>query len=578
MSASLSAAPATAAGLEFVEGMLPALGESAETNWAAAVTRATWGFVALGVAVRLLRYLMCFPLWGDEAFLAVNFPDRGYLELLEPLEYGQVCPLLFLWVELALVQLCGYCEWSLRLFPIVCGIAAVVLFRHVASRMLRGVPLLLAVAIFAVSYYPIRHASEVKPYASDLLIALGLIALAMEWARAPQQSRWLWFLALVTPVCLGLSYPAVFVAGGVSLALCLTVVRRREARTWIPYVLFNVLLAGSFLALFTLVARVQYESSVEAASTTTYWERSFPPLSNPWRLLVWFFATHTGRMFGYPIGGNFGASTATFVCFVTGALLLWRSSARQGLAILLAPFALTFVAAALQRYPYGGSGRVAQYLAPSICLLAGLGAAAWLTRSVNASTRRKGLVVTTASLALFGSGFLIADVVHPYKQLYDWQIREAWKTLWTEAAHEAELVCVSEDLQQPFAAAALVATGGTRAQYLCNQRIYAPRGWRPGQPHWDAVTPARPLRCVLFRVADETEFQPAASAWLAQMQTRLTLAGREQRDLDCSYRTRTKQPLVRFELFEFVPRPASRPLEQPDASRLSQRPDAVPAR
>jgi hypothetical protein len=39
---------------------------------------------------------------------------------------------------------------------------------------------LLAVGNFAVSVHPIRHASEAKPYASDLLAAVLLLLLAAE--------------------------------------------------------------------------------------------------------------------------------------------------------------------------------------------------------------------------------------------------------------------------------------------------------------------------------------------------------------------------------------------------------------
>ena len=134
----------------------------------------TWAFVGLGVVLRLVRYAMNFPLWGDESFVAVNFIARGYRDLLRPLDYGQICPLLFLWIERWVVVHLGFSEWTLRLFPLVCGVSSVFLFRHVAGCVVGGLPLLLAVAIFAVSFHPIRHAAEVKPYASDLLVALVL--------------------------------------------------------------------------------------------------------------------------------------------------------------------------------------------------------------------------------------------------------------------------------------------------------------------------------------------------------------------------------------------------------------------
>ena len=77
---------------------------------------------------------------------------------------------------------------------------------------------MLAVAVLATSFYPIRHGAEIKPYASDLLAALILLALAVEWLRSPRSSRWWWALTAFVPVLLALSYPAVFVAGGIGLA------------------------------------------------------------------------------------------------------------------------------------------------------------------------------------------------------------------------------------------------------------------------------------------------------------------------------------------------------------------------
>ena len=45
---------------------------------------ATWLFVGLGIVIRLVRYLVDYPIWHDEAFLAANFWDRDYVNLLRP--------------------------------------------------------------------------------------------------------------------------------------------------------------------------------------------------------------------------------------------------------------------------------------------------------------------------------------------------------------------------------------------------------------------------------------------------------------------------------------------------------------
>ncbi len=173
-----------------------------------------WRFVGIGILLRLIAYLQNFPLWWDEAFVAVNLLQRDFRGLAQPLDYGQVCPLLFLWAELISVRVLGFHEWSLRLFPLISSIGAVVLFRVVVGRILSGRALLLAVAVFAVSVHPIRHAADVKPYATDLLVALILQGFALEWSRQPKRSRWLWGLTSFTPVALLLSHPSIFVVAG----------------------------------------------------------------------------------------------------------------------------------------------------------------------------------------------------------------------------------------------------------------------------------------------------------------------------------------------------------------------------
>src|SRR5262245_27169286 len=61
-------------------------------------------FLCLGLAARALRFFLRFPLWEDECFLCVNFLHRDFWQVLEPLQYHQVAPPLFLWIELGMVK------------------------------------------------------------------------------------------------------------------------------------------------------------------------------------------------------------------------------------------------------------------------------------------------------------------------------------------------------------------------------------------------------------------------------------------------------------------------------------------
>src|SRR4051812_41650766 len=65
---------------------------------------ATWLgiFMALGIALRLVRFGLVYPLWRDEAYLVANLLERDFAGLTTPLDYQQVCPLFFLWAEEAI--------------------------------------------------------------------------------------------------------------------------------------------------------------------------------------------------------------------------------------------------------------------------------------------------------------------------------------------------------------------------------------------------------------------------------------------------------------------------------------------
>src|SRR5260370_26591509 len=90
----------------------------------------------------------------------------------------------------------------------------------------------------------------------------------------------------------------------------------------------------------------------------------------PPALVKWLAAAHTGNMMAYPAGGSGGASAGTLILCLIGTWELCRGR-RWSIAVLcLAPFAMTFLAAALHRYPYGGSAPVAPPLAPAHFLLA----------------------------------------------------------------------------------------------------------------------------------------------------------------------------------------------------------------
>lgn len=493
------------------------------------VTAAQWAwfFVALGIVVRLARYLLAFPLSADEYQLAANLLDRGFFELLQPLQFNQVAPIGFLWIESAVVRLLGFSELSLRLFPLVCGVASVLLFRRVAGRLLQGLPLVLAVAIISVAYYPIRYSAEVKSYACDALCSLVLFSLAVEWWKAPGQTRWLWWLIGLAPLALAVSFPAAFVCGGVSLGIAWSLWQSRTIFKAQPafaaWVAFNLVVAVAFLGLMRLSISAQYDATRH--DMTDCWAGCFPPWERPWQLPLWLAIVHTSEMFAYPIGAENGGSLLTSICFAVALWSAFRRPQREVAVTVAAWFGISLLAAALHRYPYGGHARLSQYLAPAICLLTGSGAAFLVAKLRRVEWQMATVRIVLTACIIIGASTLIRDVFKPFKDRSDRDHREFARRFWN-GAPDARTVCLMTDL-------GLKAYDGSFVTaYLCNQRIYSASHRDGGHPLLENDAAAdKPLRCVAFHSASARKNDEVFDAWMQEMLVRYDLAGTETHEV-----------------------------------------------
>jgi hypothetical protein len=206
-------------------------------------------------------------------------------------------------------------------------------------------------------------------------------------------------------------------------------------------------------------------------------------------------------MMAYPIGERHGGSVATTVAVLAGCLLLVERRHRSTLALLLAPFGMGLFAAALGKYPYGGAPRIMQYLAPSICLLAGLGAAGLLVRIPRLRDQRRVLAAALASLGLLGCWLIGRDLAKPYRVESDLRSREFAKWFWNEKSKDAGLACLKSDLG--ISLNERLWRVGMSAVYLFHQRKFS-------QSHHDReaidldprnYSTDHPLRLVVFDYA-----------------------------------------------------------------------------
>ncbi len=513
----------------------------------------TLAFVLLGLAARCLRYFLRFPLWEDECFLCVNLADRGYAGLMESLDYHQVAPAPFLWLQLTIVKVFGFDEMSLRLVSFLAGVGGLLLFWRLAGQCLTGLAQLLAVALFSVTYAMIRYSAEAKPYGVDLFVALVLTSCLVNWLKQPESNRWLWILTAATPLCVALSYGAILLGGGLSLAAAYIICRRgqwRGAKAWLA---FNLVLVLSFVGQYFLGMRAQMAG--ELASMRDMWNHHFPPLNDIGRFLFWLVQTHTSELLAYPAGGRPFLSVIPCLCWVIGLVALARRRQFDFLLLCLAPLAVTLVAAALRRYPYGGHTRLNIYVAPFMCLVIGYGGSAllaWCGRRQWALAPRFALIV----LAAVGGVSIARDLVFPYKAVSDIRARAFAQWFWYNAAYDAEVACLRNDLGRNFTPK-MSRELNYSAEYFCNQRIYSDRHARRAPLAWERISADHPLRCVIYRVHNLPFDDGAYDAWLTEMQKTYALSGRDRFPMVRQNRIGRIIGTDHLEVLRFVPASAS---------------------
>ena len=504
----------------------------------------TFALLALGVGWRAYTWALGLPIWGDEAFVAVNLLVRDFAGMWDPLVYGQIAPLVFMWGELAVARILGYSEQALHLLPCIAGIAGLILYARFARRAFPPSAALLGVGLLAGAYFTARHAVEVKPYSFDLLVAVIFTALGWELLRHPRCLRRWARLVIFSGIAIWCSYPAMLVGGAVGLAVTVRLIKSSRdsrlggqalrsanalrqgasARAWLGWAAFGLVLCANAFVMYRYYAKPHAEQS-KAFFELASWADTFPPVKQPWKLPQWFVHVHLGNMFAYPQGGAAPGSVATFFLFCVGAWRLWRKD-REFFILLIGPFLLTFIAAAMRGYPYGGSARVAQHVAPAICLLAGLGGSVLLRRFLRGRRLRVGLVACAIALTFIPIGSMVRSTVKPYKSLAVRKSQDAVRTIAEQTKPQDRWIVFNADRPVEWAPF-LGDWRGVGGQFVFDTLRFAPEPIRPviWSPDPDSIEPhpgGRIWLLVYYAQRDKVAFDDdQLAAYVAKVAARL---------------------------------------------------------
>ena len=324
------------------------------------------GFIVFGILARVVQYASNHSLWYDEVKLVLNLQERSYFELLGRLSGNQAAPPLFLWIEKFSMQVLGNNEYALRLFPLAAGIASLFLFYRLVCRFAVGITVPIAIALFACLRYTVAYSAEVKPYGIDLAVAIALFLILHTYQNNILSWRQKLYLSLLGSFSIWLSYPSIFILGGVELFGLCTKSWRHFVRLWMNRLpLYGVWLI-SFLALY----RINIQPTLEAEVLVYLWSYQYPDSESGLDILWGLDAI--GRFFHRPMGFSSNWDGVAIAAFMAGLIRLYRHDKRTLLGLQL-PLIVTLFAAYLNHYPF--RGRLVLFLIPFVILVVAEGIA-----------------------------------------------------------------------------------------------------------------------------------------------------------------------------------------------------------
>ncbi|KAA3436788.1 glycosyltransferase family 39 protein [Rufibacter hautae] len=328
----------------------------------------TWLAISAGILVRLFHYFDNRSLWRDELYLGISLIRMNFWELAtQPLAYEQKAPLGFLWAERLAVEFLGKGEMALRLFPLLCGIAALFAFVPVAKYFLKPWAAMLAVAMLALGSPVVYHSVEAKQYSTELMASVLALLLYVRFHKQRSLGA-LFTWGLAGAVLLWFSYSVIFVLAGIGMAVSLKMLRQEGWKAPFRYLPAFGLWVCSFAVTYVLfLGRYQ-----DSQWLTVFFEKycqAYLPVS--FSLPKWLFMK-ANEIVKNPLGQTFKFAVASPVPFIVVrffpllllgvGMVLFAKKSFSRFTVLAFPLLLALLASFLKQYPF--YERLVLFLAP----------------------------------------------------------------------------------------------------------------------------------------------------------------------------------------------------------------------
>jgi Dolichyl-phosphate-mannose-protein mannosyltransferase len=318
-----------------------------------------WLIIFAGIVLRLRQYLLDFSLSTEEAALALNIVTRTFSGLTQPLNFEVGGPIAFLFIEKLFFIVLGTNDFVPRIFPFLSGLLAIYLFYSIAREHF-GVAGLFAFTAFAISPSMTYYTSYLRPYSSDVTVALLLFYLSDFCISEKVRARDFLLFGIAGIVAIWISNPSVFILAGIGLVVAI--------QKWLQkdYVHFgwSVIMGCIWIVTFGIYYILSLRHLVADSYLHGYWLSTFMPFP-PWKNPKWFLDTYLSLLSISLNRTEWIFALACFLLILIGSVSLLARK-RTVAFVMILPFVMVLVASALQKYPF--DSKFVLFLVPFIYL------------------------------------------------------------------------------------------------------------------------------------------------------------------------------------------------------------------
>ncbi len=323
--------------------------------------------ITTGILISIFQYLFNRSLWLDEAYLSLNIILKSQFELLKPLDYQQMAPILFLQIEKLLSELIPYSEYGLRLFSLICFAGSLFLFFKIIKLIHEEhFTIIYSLSLFVFNPTMIYYSSEVKQYMTDVLILIAVYYFALK--KYDQEEYRYYLLGTIGMAAIPLSNvsPIVLLSCGTYLLHDWIINKNVRFRYLVGVACVWILSFLSYYYFFIMVHPLKNLMIVE-------WENygAFMP-ANPFSMGFYHFLYQKGSMiilslFNFGIIGGGGL----LISMLLGMAFLIRKKKTDVMILILTPLILHLLLSSFKLYPF--DARLILYVCPCLIILSSFG-------------------------------------------------------------------------------------------------------------------------------------------------------------------------------------------------------------